>query len=139
MSALRRAAGPVALCCLLIVALVVGSGALDANRTSAAPRLATRIAALERDVKCPGCIDLSVAQSTSATSIAVRNEIIASVHAGQTDSQILATITQRYGTAILLLPPPGGIDTVLWAVPTALAVVAGALLGRALLRRRPPT
>ena len=132
MSSARRRAGPIALCAVLFVALLIGSGAVDAPHASAA----ARVSALERDVKCPGCIDLSVAQSSSAPSIAVRNEIVASVRAGETDSQILAAITRHYGTSILLLPPPGGIDNVLWAVPTALAVGACALFARSLLTRR---
>ena len=129
---MRRLAGPVVLCCVLAVTLVIGSGAFDPSHASAP----TRVAALERDVRCPGCVDLSVAQSNSAPSIALRNEIVASVLAGQSDRQILATITHRYGVSILLVPPPGGIDSVLWAVPAALAVGAVVLLGRALLTRR---
>jgi cytochrome c-type biogenesis protein CcmH/NrfF len=112
--------------------LLIGSGAFDPSRASAP----ARVAALERDVRCPGCVDLSVAQSNSAPSIALRNEIVASVRAGKSDSQILTSITDRYGTSILLIPPPGGIDSVLWAVPVGLAVGAGVLLGRALLTRR---
>jgi cytochrome c-type biogenesis protein CcmH/NrfF len=117
---------------VLAVTLVIGSGAFDPSHASAP----ARVAALERDVRCPGCVDLSVAQSNSAPSIALRNEIVASVLAGQSDRQILATITHRYGISILLVPPPGGIDSVLWAVPAALAVGAVVLLGRALLTRR---
>ncbi|HUD69089.1 MAG TPA: cytochrome c-type biogenesis protein CcmH [Acidimicrobiales bacterium] len=135
MSTTRRAAGPVVLCAVLAVTLLVGAGTFDASHASAA----VRVAALERDVRCPDCLDLSVAQSSTEPSMALRREIVASVRAGQSDTEILATITHRYGTSILLLPPPGGLDTVLWAVPTALAVGAGAWLARALLRRRRPT
>lgn len=135
MSATSRLVGPVALCCVLAAALLIGSGALDSHRGDAA----ARVAALERDVRSPGNIDLSVAQSNSAPSIALRNEIVDSVRAGQSDAHILSAITRQYGTSILLLPPPGGIVTVLWAVPTALAVGAGAFLARALLRHRRPT
>lgn len=124
--------GPIALCCVLAVTLLVGSGVLDPSHASAS----ARITALERDVRCPDCLDLSIAQSGTGPSIALRREIVESVRAGQNNSEILATITRRYGTSILLLPPPGGIDNVLWAVPTALAVLACALLARALLRHR---
>jgi len=134
-STTRRAAGPIFVCAVLFVTLLVGSGAFDTSHASAA----ARVAALERDVRCPDCLDLSIAQSSTEPSIALRREIVASVREGQSDREILATITQRYGTSILLLPPPGGLDTVLWVVPTALAVGAGALLARTLLGRRRPT
>jgi cytochrome c-type biogenesis protein CcmH/NrfF len=130
-STLGRAAGPVVLCVVLAGALVVGSGIFDAPSPSAP----ARVAALERDVKCPDCLDLSVAQSNTEPSIALRHEIAASVQAGQTDSQILAAITRRYGNSILLLPPPGGLDDLLWVVPTALALGAVALGARAVVRR----
>ena len=132
MSATRRAVGPILLCFVLAAALLVGSGAFDASHRSDA----ARVSALERDVRCPGCLDLSVAQSDSVPSVALRSEIIASVRAGESDSAILATITRRYGTSILLLPPPGGIDALLWVVPTALAAAACALCARALVSRR---
>lgn len=111
MSSTRRRLGPVALCAVLGVALLVGSGALDAQHAGAS----ARIAALERDVRCPGseCGDLSVAQSEAPSSIALRNEIAADVRGGQSDRDILATIVARYGTGILLSPPAGGLDTLL--------------------------
>jgi cytochrome c-type biogenesis protein CcmH/NrfF len=132
MTSARRIVGPVVVCCVLAVTLLVGSGVFDASHASAA----SRVTALERDVRCPDCLDLSIAQSSTGPSIALRREIVAAVRAGETDSEILGVITRRYGTSILLLPPPGGIDNVLWAVPTALAVTACTLLARTLLRRR---
>lgn len=128
----RSLVGPVTLCLVLCVTLVIGSGAFDSTSSGAA----ARITALERDVRCPDCITLSVAQSNTEPSIALRDEIVNSVRAGKSDDQILATITRRYGTSILLLPPPGGIDNLLWIVPTALALGAGVLATRILITRR---
>jgi cytochrome c-type biogenesis protein CcmH len=130
----RRLLGPIALALVLFVALLVGSGAFDAP----APAAATRVASLERLVRCPSCEDLSVAQSISNSSIAVRHEITRSVAAGESDSQILDTLVARFGPSILLEPPPGGLDTLLWAVPLALG--AGALVvGAAVVVRRRAT
>jgi cytochrome c-type biogenesis protein CcmH len=130
----RRLLGPIALCGVLGVALLVGSGAFDAQHAGAA----ARIAALERDVRCPGseCGDLSVAQSEAPSSIALRNEIATGVRGGQSDSDILATIVARYGTGILLSPPTGGLDTILWGAPVVLAAGAVGSLGVFVVRRR---
>jgi cytochrome c-type biogenesis protein CcmH len=130
----RQLAGPVSLAIVLLVALLVGSGAFD----KPAPAAATRIASLERQVRCPSCQDLSVAQSISDSSIAVRNEIARSVAAGQSDAVILHALVARFGPSILLEPPPGGLDTLLWVVPLALG--AGALVvGVAVVLRRRAT
>jgi cytochrome c-type biogenesis protein CcmH/NrfF len=133
-SNVRRVVGPVVLCLVLGGALLVGSGVFDA--TAVGPH--GRIAALEREVRCPGsgCGDLSVAQSYAPSSIAVRNEIVEGVDNGQSDSDILATIVARYGTGILLSPPAGGLDTVLWGAPIVLAVAALASLTAVAVRRR---
>jgi cytochrome c-type biogenesis protein CcmH len=133
-STVRPALAPVALCLVLGAALLVGSGVFDTGPVGPA----ARIASLERDVRCPGtdCGDLSVAQSEAPSSIALRNEIIDGVHGGQSDSDILATIVDRYGTGILLSPPSGGLDTILWGAPVVLGVGAIASLGVFAVRRR---
>ena len=116
---------------VLVVALVVGSGVLDRH----APTQAERISALESSLKCPSCQDLSVAQSTSPSSLAVRAEVVAGEHQGKTDAQIVAGLRARYGTAVDLTPS-GGLSAILWILPAlfALAVVLAVVL--AVRRRR---
>jgi len=130
--AARRVAGPVLLGIVLGAALLVGSGAFDAP----APAAQTRISALERLVRCPSCTDLSVAQSNAPSSIAVRDEIVAAVRSGRSDAAIIAAIEARYGASILLVPPAGGPDAVLWAGPVALAVAVAACGAVVVARRR---
>lgn len=131
---MRRALGPLALCLVLGGAILVGSGAFD--HASQGPL--TRAIAIERDVRCPGsqCGDLSILQSRAPSSIALCNEIVAAVRHGESTSAILDTIVARYGTSILLSPPAGGLDTVLWAAPAVLAAIALAALAALVLRRR---
>ena len=134
MSAVRRAGGPIALVVVLGLTLLVGSGVFD----TPAPAAMTRVAALERIVKCPSCQDLSVAQSNAPSSVAVRREIVAQVTAGASDDAILNGLVARFGPSILLVPPAGGIDDVLWIVPVALACAAVAGGAVVVVRRRRP-
>jgi cytochrome c-type biogenesis protein CcmH len=129
---MRRRLGPLALAVVLAVALLVGSGAFD----TPAPAAATRIASLERVVRSPNSPDLSVAQSNDPSSIAIRHEIVGAVEAGEGDQAILNGLTAKFGTSILLVPPAGGLDSILWLVPLALGVgaVAGGVV--AIARRR---
>jgi cytochrome c-type biogenesis protein CcmH len=95
----------------------------------------SRVAHLESLVRCPSCTDLSVAQSTQSSSLAVRAQITSMVKAGQSDTVILTTIERSYGANILLSPSTGGLGVLLWAGP--LAVVVGATaIGLRLRKRR---
>lgn len=94
-----------------------------------------RITHLESLVRCPSCDDLSVAESNTASSRAVRNEIAQSVRAGQSDTQILTDLEGVYGPTILLSPDAGGLGDLLWVVPVGVFVVGLVLYGR-LVRRR---
>jgi cytochrome c-type biogenesis protein CcmH/NrfF len=108
---------------VLAVALVVGSGAFDGG----SPTDAQRAAAIEADVRCPSCTDLSVAQSNATTAIAVRHQIESMVAAGRSTAQIQQVLVSEYGQTILLVPPDAGGVPVLWIVPIVLG--AGALVG----------
>ena len=132
MTARRRWLAPCALALVLGGALLVGSGALS----GADGGVGARISGLERLVAAPPRGDLSVAQSNAPAAIAVRNQIAAEVAAGWSDERILDAIEAHYGTQILLVPPAGGLDTVLWAAPFALAIGAAAALSTAVVRRR---
>ena len=108
---------------VLAVALLVGSGAFD----SSAPTTAQRAAAIEADVRCPSCTDLSVAQSNATTAIAVRHQIESMVAAGRSTADIDQELVSEYGQTILLVPPDAGGVPLIWIVPLVLG--AGALGG----------
>ncbi len=117
---------------VMTVALVIGSGVF----TSTPQTPAQRAAALESQLKCPACQDLSVAQSSSASSAAVRQEVKAGIAAGETNDQIIAGLRARYGNAVLLMPPAGGLTTLLWIVPAALVIAIATAVGVVAVRRR---
>lgn len=114
-----------ALLCLVVVSVVV---------TPTGNTRAARIAHLEALVRCPSCDNLSVAQSTQSSSLAVRAQITSLVTAGESDAQILTTIEQAYGPSVLLSPSTTGIGVVLWAGPVLVILVA-VLIGARLRRR----
>jgi cytochrome c-type biogenesis protein CcmH len=105
---------------LLVAVVVTGATLLLSPRVSTP---ASRIAHLESLVKCPSCQDLSVAQSTSASSLAVRADITRLVHAGESDAQILTTLESSYGPSILLSPPTSGWGSLLWIGPLGVVAV----------------
>ncbi|MBW4030816.1 MAG: cytochrome c-type biogenesis protein CcmH [Acidobacteria bacterium] len=116
----------------LVALVAVVALALVTSPTASGP--AQRVAHLENLVKCPSCQDLSVAQSTSSSALAVRHQIVALVARGESDTQILTTIEAAYGTSVLLSPSTSGVGTLLWLLPTA--VFVGLATTVLVLRRR---
>jgi len=117
---------------VLVVALVVGTGVLH----SSPPTAAQRAAAIDADIRCPSCEDLSVAESSAPTAVTVRATVRQLVDAGQSDQQIQQYLVARYGSSIVLDPPAHGWSLLVWVLPLAGVAVAVAGLGTVLYRRR---
>lgn len=122
----------VAMAVILCAALFIGSGVLDETPMTNSQRATV----LENQLKCPACQDLSVAQSSSASSLAVRAQIKVDIARGMSDSEIIDQLTARYGNAVLLTPPAGGISVVLWAVPAGIVVGATGVIVVVMRRRK---
>lgn len=115
----------------LAVVLVIGSGVAS----SAAPTAAQRAAALDTQIRCPSCADLSVAESTASSAIAVRHEVAQLAAAGVSDQDIEQRLLAQYGPSILLSPPDSGLSSLVWLLPLVAGVLAAAALGVFFWRR----
>jgi cytochrome c-type biogenesis protein CcmH/NrfF len=116
---------------VLAVALVIGSGALSGKPQTQAQRAS----AIESVVRCPSCIDVSVAESEASTALAVRHEIERLVADGRSTAQIKATLVSQYGQTILLEPPDAGGFAIIWIVPIVLGAGALGIIGVLFWRR----
>ncbi len=116
---------------VLVVALVIGSGAFSGKTQTDAQRAA----AIESVVRCPSCIDVSVAQSEETTALAVRHEIQRQVAQGRTTAQIEKTLVGQYGQTILLEPPDAAGFPLIWIMPIVLGVGALGVIGTLFWRR----
>jgi cytochrome c-type biogenesis protein CcmH/NrfF len=105
---------------VLVVALVIGSGVFS----SAPQTLAQHAGAIESVVRCPSCIDVSVADSDESTAIAVRHEIVRDLQDGRSTAQIEQTLVSQYGPTILLEPPDSGGFALIFIIPIVLGAAA---------------
>lgn len=121
--------GIAALLAILAIALFFGS------RTAAPSSGSARTVSIESQVRCPSCLDLSVADSSAPSAIAVRHQISRDVAAGEPTQQIENTLVSQYGVGILLRPPTSGIAGLVWLIPLSLGVVALGALGWLFWRR----
>lgn len=116
---------------------VVLAGALWAGtHQSASPSKEERAQSLEHTIKCPVCRGQSVAESDSEASKAIRVEIARRIDAGQSDAEIRTFFAQTLGDDILLRPASSGFAGLVWVLPVAGFVVAGAGIGFAFWRWR---
>ena len=112
----------------LLVIVVAGAlvvGTTDRDTTTDAERV-QRIAA---SVRCPTCRGQSVASSDAPAAGNVRTEIERRVAEGESDDEIRAALTARFGDSIQLNPPRSGVAGLVWVLPVAgLAFAAGGLV-----------
>ena len=96
-----------------------------------------RVHEIGAGLRCPECLNLSVADSPSSLAGEMRTEIETQLRAGRSPEQIRAFFIDRYGEWILLSPPRHGWNLLPWAVPIV-GMLAGVAVWVGLVRRRAP-
>jgi cytochrome c-type biogenesis protein CcmH len=108
---MRRWLVPAAVGAVLGVAV---AGALVLPRSSE-PTLGERADALARELRCPDCQGLSVADSPTQSAAEIRRQIDELLASGASSDEVRAHFVARYGEWILLAPT----SPLVWAVPFA--------------------
>lgn len=104
-----------------------GSALLDPPREA-------RVQALGKQLRCPMCQGLSIADSNSSAARAQMDKVRELVAAGKSDQQIRDFFTSRYGEWALLEPPASGMNLLVWLLPLALLVGGGFAIARTMRR-----
>jgi cytochrome c-type biogenesis protein CcmH len=108
-----------------------GSALLDPAREA-------RVQALGKQLRCPMCQGLSIADSNSSAARAQMDKVRELVAAGKSDPEIRDYFTSRYGEWALLDPPASGMNLLVWLLPLALLVGGGFAIARTLRRPAAP-
>lgn len=122
---------------LLIAGMLLAGLALaiDDGRGFDDPVQQARYEQLIRDLRCLVCQNQSIADSNATLASDLRREVRDLMESGQSDQQIRAFMTERYGDFVLYRPPVTPRTWLLWAAP-ALLVIAGIAVAVAVVRRR---
>jgi cytochrome c-type biogenesis protein CcmH len=107
-----------------------GSALLDPPREA-------RVQALGKQLRCPMCQGLSIADSNSSAARAQMDKVRELVAAGKTDQEIRDYFTSRYGEWALLEPPASGMNLLVWLLPLLLLVGGGMAIARTMRRPVP--
>jgi cytochrome c-type biogenesis protein CcmH len=111
--------------------LVAAVGALILTGL-AEPTTGERAAALARELRCPDCQGLSVADSPTQSAAEIRRQINELLASGASSDEVRAHFVARYGDWILLAPA----SPVLWAIPFVVLALGAAALVAWLVRAR---
>lgn len=123
----------------LVLALVLSTYApQQAGSALLDPPREARVQALGKELRCPMCQGLSIADSNSSAARAQMDKVRELVAAGKTDQEIRDYFTSRYGEWALLDPPASGMNVLVWLLPLALLVGGGLAIARTMRRPAPP-
>jgi cytochrome c-type biogenesis protein CcmH len=119
---------------IVLAVLVVGAVGFALWPRSGPESLTAHTKRIARELRCVDCEGLSVADSQTASARAARVEIRERLANGESDAQIRAYFVGLYGESVLLKPQGTGIGLIVWALPVAAVILAGAGLVLALRR-----
>ena len=91
-------------------------------------------AALDAELRCPSCDDVSVADSSAASAVAIRQLVLSDTESGVSDSSIVSYLQSRY-PGIVLRPPASGIEGLVWFAPLAGFALSLCVIGAVFWRR----
>jgi cytochrome c-type biogenesis protein CcmF len=104
---------------------------------AAVNRLDPRLVEVGKELRCPTCQGLSILDSNSAQSIAMKKEIESQIELGKSKDAILDYFRDRYGVWILREPDSkSGMGLTIWSIPIAGLILGPAVLIFALRRKR---
>jgi cytochrome c-type biogenesis protein CcmH len=110
----------------LLIVLAAPSFAVLPSERLADPALEARARALGQELRCLVCQNQSIDDSSADLAHDLRVLVRERLVAGDSDQQVLAYLTSRYGDYVLLRPPLKPTTWLLWFGPPAL-LAAGAL------------
>jgi cytochrome c-type biogenesis protein CcmH len=129
---------------LVLLALLVAQSALVARPALALdpgealknPVLEHRAREISKNLRCLVCQNESIDDSNAALAKDLRRIVRERLVKGDTDEQVIAYITARYGNFVLLRPPIMPTTWLLWFGPPAILLLAAIALALRWRRRR---
>ncbi len=122
--------------CLLSFAGAFAVHAIDQEVAFSDPAQNTRYLSLIREIRCPKCLNESIADSDAPVAADLRREIRRLMGEGKSDDQIKDYLSARYGDFVLYRPRVTETTWALWAGPFVFLAIGGVVFWRVLAARR---
>lgn len=131
--------GFIILCALLVVGVPLSQDALASGVDTYQfqhPERQRRAQDLARALRCPQCQNQNLVESNSPIARDLRLEVYRWVDEGQSDEQVIARMTSRFGDFVRYDPPFKASTALLWGGPAMLLLLALARLRASLQRKQ---
>jgi cytochrome c-type biogenesis protein CcmH len=99
------------------------------------PVLNERYRALIREIRCPKCLNESIAESDAPVAADLRREVRRLIGEGASDDEIKTFLSARYGDFVLYRPRLTPTTLVVWAAPVLFLALGGLVFWRILAAR----
>jgi cytochrome c-type biogenesis protein CcmH len=99
------------------------------------PVLNARYVALVREIRCPKCLNESIADSDAPVAADLRREVRRLMGDGATDEDVKSFLAARYGEFVLYRPRVTPTTWALWAGPFVLLLIGSLVFWRVLKAR----
>ena len=125
----------------LVVMLLLTMSPLTARASEAAtlaadPALETQVMRIADELRCLVCQNETIAASQAELAVDLRRQIRSKLQQGESPTQILDFMVQRYGEFVRYRPALNATTALLWIGPFALLLVAGGVLALTVRRQR---
>lgn len=124
-----------ALVLMLIAITSPAALAVMPDEVLADPALEARARALSLELRCLVCQNQSIDDSAAPLARDLRIIVRERLVAGDSDDQVIAYLSQRYGSYVLLKPPLNAETLLLWLGPGLILVLSGGVFASYMRRR----
>jgi cytochrome c-type biogenesis protein CcmH len=100
------------------------------------PALEQRYRALIREIRCPKCLNESIADSAAPVAGDLRREVHRLIAEGKSDDEVKDFLSARYGDFVLYRPRISSTTWALWSGPAVLLLLGSFVFWRILRTRR---
>ena len=120
--------------CLLLCALwLVGASAayaIDQETAFTDPVMNARYLSLIREIRCPKCLNESIADSDAPVAADLRREVRRLMGEGKSDDEVKDFLSARYGDFVLYRPRLTEKTWAIWAGPFVFLAIGGIVFWR---------
>lgn len=120
---------------LLILVFAAPGFGIEAELGFEDPVLNERYRTLLGEVRCPKCLNTSIADSNAPIAADLRREVHQKMAEGYSDEEIVDFLVSRYGEFVVYRPPLQPTTWALWGGPFVLLLI-GALVFAKILKDR---
>ncbi|MEG9883791.1 MAG: heme lyase CcmF/NrfE family subunit [Hyphomicrobiales bacterium] len=131
--------GLVAVMAVTMTVLSVPTMAYEAGERLTDPTVESRARSIEARLRCPVCQAQSIADSNAPLAKTLRGIVRERLTAGDSDDQVFAFMSARYGDFVLLQPPFKSRYYILWLSPFVIFSVGGIVVARWMTRAARPS